>query len=64
MPRPQYQVVVNHEEQYSIWPVERALPRGWSTVGRSGSQDECKTYIQSLTKDVPRLPKDVAAGDP
>jgi len=66
MPRPQYQVVVNHEEQYSIWPVDRALPQGWRAVGTRGSQDECKTYIQSVRKaPLPRrLADDVVAGDP
>ena len=31
-----YHVVVNHEEQYSIWPASRALPAGWHDVGKSG----------------------------
>jgi MbtH protein len=28
-----YKVVVNHEEQYSIWPAEREIPLGWRDVG-------------------------------
>ncbi|MGH7341532.1 MAG: MbtH family NRPS accessory protein, partial [Candidatus Rokuibacteriota bacterium] len=24
-----YKVVVNHEEQYSIWPADRDIPGGW-----------------------------------
>jgi MbtH protein len=31
-------VVVNHEEQYSIWPADREIPRGWNEVGFSGSK--------------------------
>ena len=31
-----FQVVVNHEEQYSIWPDYNAVPQGWRTVGKSG----------------------------
>ncbi|SDT34445.1 MbtH-like protein [Pseudomonas granadensis] len=31
-----FQVVVNHEEQYSIWPDYKAVPEGWRTVGKSG----------------------------
>ncbi len=31
-----FQVVVNHEEQYSIWPDYKAVPQGWRTVGKSG----------------------------
>ena len=32
----QFQVVVNHEEQYSIWPDYKEVPSGWRTVGKSG----------------------------
>lgn len=40
-----YNVVMNHEEQYSIWPAERDIPNGWHAVGKSGSKDECLSYI-------------------
>ena len=33
-----YRVVVNHEEQYSIWPEERENPPGWNDAGKSGSK--------------------------
>jgi len=36
-----YKVVVNHEEQYSIWPAARELPLGWREVGKQGPKDEC-----------------------
>ena len=36
-----YKVVVNHEEQYSIWPAERENPNGWKDAGKSGLKDEC-----------------------
>lgn len=36
-----YKVVINHEEQYSIWPEERDNPPGWSDVGKQGSKQEC-----------------------
>lgn len=36
-----FQVVVNHEEQYSIWPDYKAIPNGWRTVGKSGFKKEC-----------------------
>ena len=29
-----YKVVVNHEEQYSIWPAERENAWGWSDAGK------------------------------
>jgi MbtH protein len=33
-----YSVVVNHEEQYSIWPAHKALPAGWQNVGKTGKK--------------------------
>ena len=47
-----YQVVVNHEEQYSIWPIEKEVPLGWNTVGKSGSKEECLAYIQKVWTDM------------
>ena len=47
-----YQVVVNHEEQYSIWPAGRDLPLGWSAVGRSGQKAECLDYIKDVWTDM------------
>jgi MbtH protein len=39
-----YKVVVNHEEQYSIWPAHRENPLGWNDAGKSGLKDECLAY--------------------
>ena len=47
-----YKVVVNHEEQYSIWPADRDLPLGWSDVGKSGSKPECLSYIKEKWTDM------------
>jgi MbtH protein len=47
-----YQVVVNHEEQYSIWPVGRELPLGWSGVGKEGTKAECLAYIEEVWTDM------------
>ena len=41
-----YKVVVNHEEQYSIWPAHRENPLGWRDAGKSGPKDECLAYIK------------------
>lgn len=41
-----YTVVVNHEEQYSIWQVGKSLPHGWEEVGFVGSREECLNYIE------------------
>jgi MbtH protein len=48
----QYQVVVNDEEQYSIWPARRELPAGWKHAGKSGSKAECLSWIQEVWTDL------------
>ena len=47
-----YRVVVNHEEQYSIWPTERENALRWRDAGRSGSKAECFIYIEEMWKDM------------
>ena len=47
-----YKVVINHEEQYSIWPVDRENPRGWKDVGKSGSKQECLDHIEEVWTDM------------
>jgi MbtH protein len=47
-----YDVVVNEEEQYSIWPAHRETALGWRTVGKSGSKAECLTYIKEVWTDM------------
>jgi MbtH protein len=47
-----YKVVVNHEEQYSIWPVDREIPLGWREVGKSGSKPDCLAYIKEVWTDM------------
>jgi MbtH protein len=47
-----YTVVMNHEEQYSIWPADREIPAGWSAVGVSGSKAECLDYIKEVWTDM------------
>ena len=45
-------VVVNDEEQYSIWPAERELPAGWRSDGFSGTEEECLAYIDETWTDM------------
>ncbi len=45
-------VVVNDEEQYSIWPAERELPAGWRADGFTGSEEECLAYIDETWTDM------------
>ena len=47
-----YKVVVNHEEQYSIWPVDRENPLGWRDSGPSGPKAECLAYINEVWTDM------------
>jgi len=47
-----YAVVVNDEEQYSIWPQWRTPPAGWRWVGTAGSKNECLDYIESVWTDL------------
>ena len=47
-----YKVVVNHEEQYSIWPAHQENPLGWRDVGKSGSKPECLAYIKEVWTDM------------
>lgn len=47
-----YKVVVNHEEQYSIWPADRENALGWRDVGKSGPKDECLAYIREMWTDM------------
>lgn len=47
-----YKVVVNHEEQYSIWPVDRENAPGWADAGKSATKAECLEYIQATWTDM------------
>lgn len=47
-----YFVVVNHEEQYSIWPAEREIPLGWRSVGDATNKDQCLAWIEANWTDM------------
>jgi MbtH protein len=47
-----YRVVLNHEEQYSIWPVGRENAPGWRDAGKSGTKAECLEYIKQVWTDM------------
>lgn len=47
-----YLVVVNHEEQYSVWLASDPLPRGWTAVGAPRKRDECLAHIASVWTDM------------
>ncbi|MEH2289174.1 MbtH family protein [Nostoc sp.] len=47
-----YKVVVNHEEQYSIWPADRENALGWKDAGKNGLKQECLDYIKKVWTDM------------
>ena len=47
-----YRVVVNDEEQYSIWPAGRDLPPGWEAEGFEGPKPECLAHIEEVWTDM------------
>ncbi len=50
--RREYRVVVNDEEQYSIWPAERTLPAGWREAGMRGEKAACLAHIDQVWTDL------------
>ena len=47
-----YKVVVNHEEQYSIWPAEKSNALGWTDAGKTGPKAECLAYVKEVWTDM------------
>lgn len=47
-----YRVLVNDEDQYSVWPAHLDIPAGWRAEGHTGTQDECATHIDAVWTDM------------
>ncbi len=47
-----YKVVVNHEEQYSLWPAHRENVLGWKDAGKQGKKQECLDFIEEVWTDM------------
>ena len=47
-----YKVVMNDEEQFSIWPADRENALGWRDAGKCGSKQDCLDYIKSVWIDM------------
>jgi MbtH protein len=47
-----YKVVINHEEQYSIWPANKGNALGWTDTGKTGFKSECLEYIKEVWTDM------------
>jgi MbtH protein len=50
--RSTYQVLVNHEKQYSLWPASKEVPAGWRQVGPIGEKRDCLDYIERVWTDM------------
>lgn len=48
----EFKVVVNHEEQYSIWPAYKEVPAGWRETGKQGPKEDCLNHIQEAWTDM------------
>jgi MbtH protein len=47
-----FDVVINHEEQYSIWPTYREMPAGWRATGKRGTKADCLAHIDEVWTDM------------
>jgi MbtH protein len=47
-----YKVVINDEEQYSLWPLDRPNPPGWTDADKQGSYQECLDHIEKVWTDM------------
>jgi MbtH protein len=57
-------VVVNDEEQFSLWPIGRELPHGWREEGTRGSRAVCLERIELIWTDMrPKSVRGRGTGD-
>ncbi len=59
-----YQVLINDEEQYSLWPTDQDVPAGWHRTGTEGSKEDCVAYVDEVWTDMrPRSLRERMAAD-
>ncbi|NUR62194.1 MAG: MbtH family NRPS accessory protein [Catenulispora sp.] len=51
-PEARFKVLINHEEQYSLWPADTPVPGGWNETGVLASKAECDQYIEENWTDM------------
>lgn len=47
-----YFALINHEEQYSLWPEYKKIPLGWKVVFGPMKKEECMNYIDKVWTDM------------
>lgn len=47
-----YIVLINEEEQYSLWLKDKKIPAGWHAVGKEGTKEECSQYVDEVWVDM------------
>jgi MbtH protein len=47
-----WKVVINLEDQYSVWPAFKAIPLGWRDAEKEGEKEECLNYIKEVWVDM------------
>jgi len=59
-----FQVLVNDEEQYSLWPLANDVPAGWRPTGVTGGKQECMDHVDQVWTDMrPRSLRERMASD-
>jgi len=58
-----FKVVLNHEEQYSVWWADRSNPAGWRDEGTKGTRQECLDHIDRVWIDMRPLSVRIAQGE-
>ena len=57
-PAATHQVLINHEEQYCLWPAAKSVPNGWKSVFQ-GTHEDCLAHVETTWTDM--RPKSVRA---
>lgn len=47
-----YKVLINHEDQYSLWPIGTPNPPGWREAEKEGTKEECLAYVEEYWTDM------------
>mgnify|MGYP006202120095 CR=1 FL=1 len=59
-----FKVLINDEEQHSVWPSAQPAPDGWRQIGPIGSKEECLAYVEANWADMsPKSLRDLMAAD-